>query len=220
MGALPVETDAGVCVGLRFLLCSLCSGLFLLISTASQAVPAALPLCQSCHQADGSGNAALQAPALAAQQPDYLLRQLQHFQTGLRGAHAEDGTGAQMRAALPKDLTSEDLQALASHFAALPAPAKAAQAIDAVQVDKGRRIYINSCGACHGPKAEGVKALNAPSLRQLDAAYLQRQLRYFRTGVRGAEKADKPGRQMALMARTLQNEQDIAQVIAYIGSLP
>lgn len=205
---------------LRFLLCSLCSSLFLLISTASQAASAALPLCQSCHQADGSGNAALQAPVLAAQQPDYLLRQLQHFQTGLRGAHAEDGTGAQMRAALPKDLTNDDLQALASHFAALPVPAKAAQAIDAVQADKGRRIYINSCGACHGPKAEGVAALKAPALRQLDAAYLQRQLNYFRTGVRGTDKSDKPGRQMAMMARTLHNEQDIAQVIAYIGSLP
>lgn len=205
---------------LRYLLCSLCSSLILLISTASQAVPATLPLCQSCHQADGSGNAALQAPALAAQQPDYLLRQLQHFQTGLRGAHPDDGTGAQMRAALPKDLTHDDLQALASHFAGLPAPAKTAQATDAVQVDKGRRIYINSCGACHGPKAEGVAALKAPALRQLDAAYLQRQLAYFRSGVRGADKSDKPGRQMAMMARTLPSEQDITQVIAYIGSLP
>lgn len=188
--------------------------------SAAAAAPAALPLCQSCHQADGSGNGALQAPALAAQQQDYLLRQLQHFQSGRRGAHPQDGTGAQMRAALPADLSAEELTALAGHFAALPAPAKAAQAIDAVLADKGRRIYINSCGACHGPKAEGVKALNAPSLRQLDAAYLQRQLEYFRTGVRGSDKTDKPGRQMALMARTLQNEQDIEQVIAYIRSLP
>jgi len=189
-------------------------------ASAAAAVPGALALCQSCHQADGAGNAALQAPALAAQQQDYLLRQLQHFQTGLRGAHAEDGTGAQMRAALPADLSAEELTTLAGHFAALPAPAKAAQVTDAAQVDKGRRIYINSCGACHGPKAEGVKALHAPSLHQLDAAYLKRQLEYFRTGVRGSDKTDKPGRQMALMARTLQHEQDIAHVIAYIRSLP
>ncbi|TXH96652.1 MAG: c-type cytochrome [Rheinheimera sp.] len=202
------------------------SSVLLLVSTTLPAaptvaaVPAALTLCQSCHQPDGSGNAALQAPALAAQQQDYLLRQLQHFQSGLRGAHPQDAVGAQMRAALPTDLSAEDLTALAGHFAALPAPAKATQAADAVQVDKGRRIYINSCGACHGAKAEGVVALKAPSLRQLDAVYLQRQLEYFRTGVRGSDKNDKPGRQMAMMARTLQSEQDVAQVIAYIGSLP
>ncbi len=198
-----------------------CSSLFLLLSATLQAAPAALPLCQSCHQADGSGNAALQAPALAGQQQDYLLRQLQHFQTGLRGAHSQDSTGAQMRAALPRDLSTAELTALAGHFAGLPQQAKAAaQQADPVQIDKGRRIYINSCGACHGAKAEGVVALKAPSLHQLDAAYLTRQLEYFRTGVRGSDKTDKPGRQMAMMARTLPGEQEIAQVIAYIRSLP
>jgi cytochrome c oxidase subunit 2 len=215
--SLPVETDAGVRVRLRLL----CSSVFLLVSTTLQAAPAALPLCQSCHQADGAGNSALQAPALAAQQQDYLQRQLRHFQSGQRGSHPQDTSGAKMRAAFPENLTADDLNALAGHFAALPLPAKInTPAADPVQVDKGRRIYINSCGACHGAKAEGVAALKAPSLRQLDAAYLQRQLIYFRTGVRGGDKNDKPGRQMAMMARTLRDEQDIAQVIAYIGSLP
>lgn len=198
-----------------------CSSLFLLLSVSSQAAPAALALCQSCHQADGRGNTALQAPALAAQQQDYIKRQLQHFQTGLRGAHPTDATGAQMRAALPKDLSADDLNALAGHFAGLPLPAKTTTPAAApVQIDKGRRIYINSCGACHGAKAEGIAALQAPALRQLDAAYMTRQLAYFRSGVRGADKTDKPGRQMAMMARTLRDDQEIAQVIAYIGSLP
>ncbi len=191
------------------------------LGAAGAAAQAVLPLCQSCHQADGSGNAALQAPALAGQQQDYLLRQLQHFQSGLRGAHPQDTTGAQMRAALPTNLSTDELTALAGHFARLPLPAKTTtQPADPVQVDKGRRIYINSCGACHGAKAEGVAALKAPSLHQLDAAYLSRQLEYFRTGVRGNDKTDKPGRQMAMMARTLPGEQEITQVIAYIRSLP
>lgn len=198
-----------------------CSSLFLLLSATLQAAPAALPLCQSCHQADGSGNAALQAPALAGQQQDYLLRQLQHFQNGSRGVHTNDTSGAQMRAALPRDLSTDELTALAGHFAGLPQPViAAAQQADPVQIDKGRRIYINSCGACHGAKAEGVAALKAPSLHQLDTAYLTRQLEYFRTGVRGTDKTDKPGRQMAMMARTLPSEQEITQVIAYIRSLP
>lgn len=189
-------------------------------SVAVQAAPAALPLCQGCHQADGSGNIALGAPTLAGQQQGYLLRQLQHFQSGGRGSHADDQSGAQMRSALPKDLTAADLTALASHFAALPAPAMTAAPADATLADKGRRIYINSCGACHGGKAEGVVALKAPKLRLLDAGYLQRQMVYFRSGVRGTDPADKPGRQMARMALTLKNDAEIDQVIAYIGSLP
>ncbi|MDZ7870698.1 MAG: c-type cytochrome [Rheinheimera sp.] len=185
------------------------------------AAQAALPLCHSCHQADGSGNAALLAPALAGQQQDYLLRQLQHFQSGLRGAHAKDASGAQMRAALPGDLSTDELTALAGHFAGLAAPAKTAtKPAEPAQIDKGRRIYINSCGACHGAKAEGVAALKAPALHQLEPAYLTRQLEYFRTGVRGTDQTDKPGRQMAMMARTLTGEQEITQVIAYIRSLP
>lgn len=54
--------------------------------------------CLACHGADGSGNKALQAPGLGHQADWYVVSQLQKFRDGLRGTHAKDATGAQMRA--------------------------------------------------------------------------------------------------------------------------
>jgi cytochrome c oxidase subunit 2 len=54
--------------------------------------------CASCHGAKGEGNAALQAPALAARSDWYLATQLRNFRAGLRGADERDTYGSQMRA--------------------------------------------------------------------------------------------------------------------------
>lgn len=54
--------------------------------------------CSSCHGAKGEGNEVLQAPALAARTDWYLVRQLNNYRHGLRGAHPQDTYGAQMRA--------------------------------------------------------------------------------------------------------------------------
>jgi cytochrome c oxidase subunit 2 len=70
--------------------------------------------CAACHGARGEGNAALQAPALAARSDWYLVRQLTNYRLGLRGADARDPYGAQMRAvvtALPDDQALTDLVA-------------------------------------------------------------------------------------------------------------
>ena len=52
--------------------------------------------CASCHGANGEGNQALNAPAIAGQQDWYLTRQLKNYQDGIRGTHAKDMYGAQM----------------------------------------------------------------------------------------------------------------------------
>ncbi len=53
--------------------------------------------CAACHGAAGEGNAALNAPSLSIQQDWYIVRQLENFKSGARGAHADDAFGAQMR---------------------------------------------------------------------------------------------------------------------------
>ena len=53
--------------------------------------------CASCHGANGEGNQALNAPAIAGQQDWYLTRQLKNYQEGIRGTHAKDVYGMQMR---------------------------------------------------------------------------------------------------------------------------
>lgn len=54
--------------------------------------------CAACHGPGAEGNEALGAPALAARNDWYLLRQLKLFKSGYRGGHPEDDSGARMRA--------------------------------------------------------------------------------------------------------------------------
>ena len=58
---------------------------------------AAYATCAACHGANGEGNQALNAPKIAGQHDWYLVRQLQNFKAGVRGADPKDAFGAQMR---------------------------------------------------------------------------------------------------------------------------
>jgi len=53
-------------------------------------------VCAYCHGADGMGKQALNAPRLAGSSDWYMARQLDHFKTGVRGAHPKDYYGFQM----------------------------------------------------------------------------------------------------------------------------
>lgn len=55
-------------------------------------------ICTTCHGPDAAGNEALGAPPLRHQTDWYMLAQLVKFKGGLRGAHPDDATGAQMAA--------------------------------------------------------------------------------------------------------------------------
>lgn len=68
---------------------------------------------------------------------------------------------------------------------------------------KGQSLFAAQCATCHGPSAAGMQALNAPALAGQEAWYMQRQLRHFRSGVRGADTTHVPGMQMAAIAKTL-----------------
>ena len=170
--------------------------------------------CAACHGARAEGNPALNAPALAGQQAAYLQRQLQNFRSGLRGRHEQDPTGAQMRAAVAVLRDDASVAAVARYVAGLPkTTVKPAAGAD---LRNGNNLYHGKCGACHGGRAEGNEALAAPRLAGLDAAYLKRQHRHFRDGVRGAAPEDRHGRQMSLMAKVLASEKDLDDVIAFI----
>jgi cytochrome c oxidase subunit 2 len=75
------------------------------------------------------------------------------------------------------------------------------------------------CGSCHGQNGEGNIAMNAPRLVGLQSWYIERQLKYYQLGIRGAHKDDTFGQQMAPMAGMLSNEQSIRDVTAYIETL-
>ena len=83
----------------------------------------------------------------------------------------------------------------------------------------GKALYA-TCAACHGARGEGNLALNAPRLGGQPAWYLERQLRLFKSGARGAHEKDMNGKTMAAMAATLPDEAAIANVATYIAALP
>lgn len=196
----------------------LISASLLFLFNIDSAYAATADTCNACHAA--AVRQATKAPQLAGQSASYLKKQLLQFQLGERGAAANDVTGQQM-AAMAKTLTAAEIETLAIFYSQQTADAEpvagaaANNQHDAAQLDQGRRLYIGSCGACHGAKAEGNPTLNAPVLQMLGTDYLQLQLRHFRGAVRGSSKSDKPGRQMALMSRDL-SDADIEAVAAYI----
>lgn len=76
------------------------------------------------------------------------------------------------------------------------------------------------CTACHGTKAEGNRELNAPKLSGQASWYLIRQLKDFKSGVRGAHENDTFGKQMIPFASMLADDAAIRNVVAYIATLP
>jgi cytochrome c oxidase subunit 2 len=83
----------------------------------------------------------------------------------------------------------------------------------------GKALYA-VCAACHGAEGEGNAAMNAPKLAGQGAWYLARQLLHFKQGARGAHSNDVYGKVMAPMAATLADDAAIANVAAFIGTLP
>ena len=65
--------------------------------------------CGACHGANSEGLEALNAPKLAGQEAWYLVRQLQNFKGGIRGASPKDIYGMQMA---PMAQTLPDEQAI------------------------------------------------------------------------------------------------------------
>jgi len=189
--------------------------LLLTCSAASYAADGAklFAPCVACHGSKGEGNPALNTPAIAGQDAAYLERQLRNFRSDRRGSHKSDSFGAQMRA-LALSLDDATVAKLASHVAGLPKTVTDTPARG--DLHNGTNLYHGKCGACHGGTAEGNAALKAPRLAGLDATYIKRQFGYFRDGVRGIHPQDLPGRQMALMAKTLPTGRDLDDVIAFI----
>lgn len=83
----------------------------------------------------------------------------------------------------------------------------------------GQQSYA-VCASCHGQNGEGNRDMNAPKLAGLQPWYIERQLRYYTEGVRGADAEDSFGQMMAPMANMVNSESARRNVAAYIDSLP
>lgn len=173
--------------------------------------------CAGCHGAAGEGNGELKAPRLNHLGAAYLATQLEKFKAGIRGGPGAGTAAVQMAgvaAGLPDGQAVADVVAYIDTLEGEPSPAT-------VKGDPrlGGDYYNQFCGACHGARAEGNPALNAPRLAGSDDWYLMAQLDAFRVGSRGAHSQDRSGRQMRAMAGVLPDERARADVVAFIRHL-
>lgn len=89
----------------------------------------------------------------------------------------------------------------------------------AAQAADGADLYKARCAACHGTAGGGNAELRAPPLAGSDADYVARQLRHFRSKVRGGEAAGGPTETMQAIAQALPDEESVAALAKFAGSL-
>ncbi len=176
---------------------------------------ASYAVCAACHGSQGEGQLVLNAPKLSGLDSRYLKQQLRNYKLGIRGTHEEDVYGRQMQpmaATLINDAMIDNVVAYILSLPDTPAPATVNG-----DIAHGAKLYV-LCANCHGKDGRGIQ-MNAPRQAGMSDWYLLSQLKNFKKGVRGGHPYDLNGKQMGFMARTLQDEQAMRDVIAYINTL-
>ena len=89
----------------------------------------------------------------------------------------------------------------------------------AQSAERGAESY-KVCADCHGVQGQGNQAKGAPKLAGQASWYLARQIKNFRDRIRGGSEADARGHTMSQIAENLMSDQQIQDLVAYIGTLP
>lgn len=183
---------------------------------------ALIAVCAACHGINGS-SATAEYPNLAAQQYNYLLKQLEDFRDGARKSTIMSG----MAMTIPPSIDNQNLKEIAAYFSQQPlvvagvSTAPSARA-NITQWKEGHKIYtqglasdnIPACAACHGLGGDGNGPMAIPALALQHQAYVLMQLDQFASGVRN----NSPGRVMNSIARAMTKQQMTA-VAAYLRQL-
>lgn len=167
--------------------------------------------CASCHGAKGEGAGTF--PRLAGTGEAYLLAQLQAFASGDRPSPVMQP--------IAKALSPQEQAAVARHYAALPAPLRAADAAQPKAADTGAWLAtrgrwsddVPACAQCHGPGGNGVGS-HFPPLAGLPAAYIADQLQAWKAG----KRPPGPLGLMELVARKL-SDAEVQAVSSYYAGL-
>jgi cytochrome c oxidase subunit 2 len=173
--------------------------------------------CQHCHGTAGEGNVDFRAPSIAGMSEWYVHAQIEKFRVGARGDHPDDLDGLRMRPMSRTLATAAEVR-LVAHYVASMEPTHPATIVEGGDPNRGRTLY-EPCVQCHGENAQGRRDMNAPELSTQSDWYLVVQLEKFRTGVRGADPLDTTGAQMRGMVGSLEDEQAVRDVVAYVTSL-
>jgi cytochrome c553 len=163
--------------------------------------------CTMCHGALGMSRS--DAPNLAGQYPEVVIKQLHDYKTGKRASA--------IMVALAANLSDPEIRDLAAYYAYLPkartAPTTYDETLPAlVRVGDPLR-NIAPCIACHG----GVdQKLGAPWLEGMPKEYLVAQLNAFQTGTRRNDSEA----QMRNMVRAMTPKEIDEVATFYAGKAP
>lgn len=162
-------------------------------------------VCAACHGVDGNSASPVN-PNLAGQTAEYITLQLAHFQSGIRVNPVMQGMAAALK--------PEEMKALGLYFSQQKPKGLAAK--DATLVTAGQKLYrggdsasgMPACAACHSPTGAGIPK-NYPRLAGQYAEYTYTQLKAFRDGERGSDKAgkDSNGKIMATISARMSDPQ-------------
>lgn len=165
-------------------------------------------VCSACHGPDG--NSVITAnPKLAAQHPEYLVKQLTEFKSGKRANAVMSGMAGA--------LSESDMKNLATYFS--NQKLKLGEAKTNGKGSLGEKIYrggiaatgVPACAACHGVNGAGLPK-QFPRLGGQHADYVTVQLKAFRT----LERANAP---MMTTISTKMTDAEMAAVADYIQGL-
>ena len=165
-------------------------------------------VCAACHGADGNSAISLN-PKLAGQHPEYLLKQLTQFKSGVRVNVVMNGIAA--------TLSADDMQGLSKLYAEQTLTLGKAKKNGVGSL--GESIYrggiaatqVPACASCHGANGAGIPK-QFPRLSGQHADYTYVQLKNFRSG----ERANAP---MMTQIATKMTEAQMQAVADYMQGL-
>jgi cytochrome c553 len=174
---------------------------------------AGVAACASCHGAQGMPAPGTPFPVLAGASAAYLAKQLLDYRNGNRQHPIMVG--------IAKNLSDQDIAAVARYYGGLPAPAIKPAAPNAQ--DRGQQLHtlgdnglaLAACANCHGAKGEGEPPM-LPRLAGQPEAYLSGQLEAFRSGQRANDDLGT----MREIAKRLSPDDAAALARYYAGMRP
>jgi cytochrome c553 len=165
-------------------------------------------VCSACHAADGSRGSPAQ-PILQGQHPEYLVKQLTQFKSGVRKNAIMSG--------IAMTLSEDDMRNVAAYYSGKKAKDGFAKSPELAAL--GEKIWrggitdrnVPACAACHGPNGGGIPS-QYPRMSGQHAEYTESQLISFRGGVR-VNSAQMTG------VAAKMNDKEIKAVSDYIAGL-
>jgi cytochrome c553 len=183
-------------------------------------------VCAACHGADGNSLVA-NFPKLAGLGEKYIIKQLEDIRAG----RANGGRDVVEMTGMLNGMSDQDLADIAAYFSSKPMQLSGAkdievQASSGIKVNGlalGERVYrggntktaVPACTGCHSPSGQGNAPAGYPRLGGQHAAYIEKQLRDFRSGTRWNDGDQKIMRQVA----ENMTDAEIIAVANYIAGL-